>query len=64
MGEANRYVLKLDEDGNQCLYDEREERKLVCGSIYAILNYVRAKGNAIIFVKSPINIVTPPQVIK
>ena len=53
---GKRYVLKLDEEGNQCLYDEREERKLVCGDIYTILDYVKSRGGGTIYVVNTITI--------
>ena len=50
------YVLKFDEYGRQCLYDKREGRKLICGDIYAILDYVKAQGGGTIYVKETIHV--------
>ena len=50
------YVLKFDEEGRQCLYDGREERKLICGDIYDILDYVKAHGGGTIYVKNTIHV--------
>lgn len=50
------YVLKSDEEGRQCLYDEREERKLICGDIYTIIDYVKAHGGGTIYVKETIHV--------
>ena len=46
---SKHYVLKLDEKGNQCLYDEKGE-EVVCGDIYDILDYVKSHGGGTIYV--------------
>ena len=47
----SRYVLKPTKDPFvYLLYDEKEERILIKGDIYAILDYVRANGGGTIFI--------------
>ncbi len=47
----NKYVLKQTKDPfTYLLYDEKEERILIKGDIYAILDYVRANGGGTIFI--------------
>ena len=51
-GSKKFYILRVDEKGNQCLYDETGEKKLICGEIYDILDYVKKRGGGTIIIET------------